>query len=407
MPTMRLETIAIHPSNHAPLRSISSHGILGRSCKERMKTAHSLSRSLFISVPDLFKYDATADYVRAQAKLLESYGHCVTIIAQRTYACEIFRTCLPAEVEDDCEHSDLIVHFGIYDECLETLLRMKFRQKILYFHNITPPSLTSCLRTRELLQSSWTQMERVLELFDRAIANSPFTIDQVKSRGLLDACNSDHKIPWAWLPPRIAGLSDDAVRPQSNTVKDDFGLCMVGRLAAFKNSDQSIALFKELHRRDNRYHLTVIGKNAGLDGSEFNDSLGRALYEHGSINYLGQVDSFTKNTVVARSAASLNLSAHEGFCLPVYESIRHDTLTFYGGSEWLKGFLDCPELQLGIGDDLEYDAYRIHRILQNARHVKRLARHLRERCAIVDKLSSPRHQYKCITRRIPKATLEF
>ena len=85
-------------------------------------------------------------------------------------------------------------------------------------------------------------------------------------------------------------------------------------------------------------------------GSEFNDSLGRALYEHGSINYLGQVDSFTKNTVVARSAASLNLSAHEGFCLPVYESIRHDTLTFYGGSEWLKGFLDCPELQLGIGD---------------------------------------------------------
>ena len=351
----------------------------------------------YISVPDLFVHDGTADYVRAQASLLESQSHRVCLVAQRTYQAELHATCHPEEITiEQARTSRLIFHYGIHDEYALSLIKMPFREKILYFHNITPPHLVSSPKVAEVLQRSWVQFLDILPYFSKRIANSPFTIQQAQARSMPFREPRGRPAPWCWLPPRITSISKDS-KIKREEGKNPLQICMIGRLAGFKNTNAALELFREIHKLNKCYSLYIVGRPAEVDMHEQEESLLEAIESTPNVYYQENVSNQIRNSIVASSIASLSLSCHEGFSLPVYESIIQSTLPFYGGSLWLSQFLDSKELQMCVSGDLEFDAFRLNRVLSNERNYRRLLRHVTRRSAMIERLSSVRHQYKCLT----------
>ena len=161
--------------------------------------------NIAIYVPDLFPNDATANYARAQGSMLESFGHKVTLLAERQYVDELQVVKNIEEVDDSFAHNNLLIyHYGIKSQSAQRLSSMDFKRKKLYFHNITDPNLYEGDPLEVVLKESWEQLFTIANRFDDFFANSSFTIEEFKQK-------SSYRFNFKWivLPPRIECFSRD------------------------------------------------------------------------------------------------------------------------------------------------------------------------------------------------------
>ena len=92
----------------------------------------------------------------------------------------------------------------------------------------------------------------------------------------------------------------------------------------------------------------------------------------------------------------MNLSSHEGYALPVFESIFHETLPFYGTSEWLISILEIDALRIGVDKDYLYAAYKIDRTLSDKEKYSEYMEYLKLRIKNEEKLSDMKFQLNAI-----------
>ena len=346
----------------------------------------------FIAVSQLYNYDATADYVRAQAALLIPNGYKVKIITQQIFSKEIFDIEHPENINksDIDEKNDvLIIHFGIFDIYLEKLMNLPFKKKILYFHNVTPHfHYISDLKYSNLLKESWLQLISFLPKFDKLLANSSFTIDQA----LAHSYNINYIRNWSVLPPRINSISKE-YSPSKTNNKNYKQLVILGRIVEHKNVENGIQIFKELLNFDKDYKLIIIGKKYETDYFNYIKQL---IENCDQISLKSDITYSERNQLLAESGATLNLSSHEGYALPVFESIFHETLPFYGTSEWLISILEIDALRIGVDKDYLYAAYKIDRTLSDKKKYSKYMEYLKLRVKNEEKLSDMKFQLNAI-----------
>lgn len=346
----------------------------------------------YIAVSQLFKYDATADYVRAQASLLIPYGHEVSIISQKTFSKEIFDIIHPENLNKsdlDTKNSVLIFHYGICDDYFEKIMNLPFKKKILYFHNVTPHFYyIDDLKYSKVLKDSWTQLLSFLPDFDKLFANSYFTIDQA----LAHSHHINYSKDWSVLSPRINSISKDLSLNKS-LEKNLKQLVILGRIVAHKNVEEGIQIFNELLKFDENYKLIIIGKSNESEYFKFIRSL---VEKDKKISMKNDITYTERNQILSSSGATINLSSHEGYSLPVFESIINGTLPFYGRSERLISLIGIDALRIGVDKDYTHAAYKIHKTLSNTTKYYEYIELLKQKISYEEKISDIKFQLNAI-----------
>jgi len=312
-----------------------------------------LSHNIFFAVLCLRKFDATCDYLLAQADLFRSKGFTVHLCAREVHSTVDEEAhdydYLRARVSRD----DLVIyHYGIYDDGYELVSRSCAERKILYYHNQTPPEYFDLhdQGTADELRRGLLQIGAADKYFSKLVANSPYTVEQQKSRGVL--ADAD----WTWLPPII---SDDIRFQVSKLGGRKYTFCILGRIVPHKMVDKAIRLFRAYKKFDSSAKMAIIGSGQGAYYEEC-----KALIDNTpGIDYFSKITDEQRHEVLLSSKALLNLSAHEGFSLPAIEALSAGCIPFYGASIWLHTMINCEGLRLAIDDDVELGAYMAHEVL--------------------------------------------
>jgi hypothetical protein len=118
------------------------------------------------------------------------------------------------------------------------------------------------------------------------------------------------------------------------------------------------------------------------------------------IVHLTDVSADLRDEIVSSSLATINLSSHEGFCLPVFESIALNVLPFYGTSQWLSDFLKTDELRIGVDSDYQYAAWHVLRVLRSQHSVSRLLGDCKHAVGRIQRLISSDYQYHALAEII-------
>lgn len=215
------------------------------------------------------------------------------------------------------EHEDnniLLYHYSISDVRILSLLKLKFRKRIVYYHGITPPKYF--LKNSELYNNCLKGLKDIylLNEFDLFISNSKAS----KKQFLLNIGKTFSEVNKFIIMPPIDFKKDLTPSIKDENTKTNAFYC--GTLANHKNVKSMIDIFC-------------------TDISEFKLNIFTAFSELEAINVFGE-DSFREfknkgikffhklsNKEMIKKMLTMNLfvsfSLHEGFCIPVYDSIQY------------------------------------------------------------------------------------
>jgi glycosyltransferase involved in cell wall biosynthesis len=260
----------------------------------------------------------------------------------------------------------IFFNHSIYDPILPKVANLPNR-KILYFHNITPPELIDPAdpETVENCRKGLLQLPLFVE-FDAVIANSSATLRMVQ-----DALQNT--IPVSVVAPPVIGFDRfSGMMDRQSTFTDLPTLLNVGRLVPHKGGALVIEVFDKLKDRRPDLELHFVG---GPDNSTFVKRLkSRAAEVSDRIKFYHDVSDSQLAELYQRAECCINLSSHEGFCVPALDSLFFDKPFFFRGLPAVREIM--AEAALCLPDEPYAAADEIMRFTEKQH---RRAEHIRKR----------------------------
>ena len=260
--------------------------------------------------------------------------------------------------KDHSKENILFYHFSIFDRNLDDILKLNFKYKIIYFHGITTPELLDNEFTKNECNKGIEQI-KLLNNFDLYLFNSP----QSKSQ-FLKNLNTNLEIRSLILPP--LDLNDRFLINNHNLInlqkKEKYNAFYLGTLSSHKNISE---LLDFCERFKNQINLSIFTSDPNFLNNEFmqkyklnNENLNLSFKykcsDNDLLNYIKGMDFF------------ITFSKHEGFCLPLFESIFLNKSLLVKELDTFKFFLP-PDFKFLNND---YDFYDIENtILINSMNI--------------------------------------
>jgi glycosyltransferase involved in cell wall biosynthesis len=217
----------------------------------------------------------------------------------------------------------VIYHYGVRDRLLDHHFGRDFKEasgteRVFYYHNFTPPRFMrgwDRLSYREL-KATRKSLDRLLDGPWTITGDSHFNISELPE-------NPAHRR----LAPVLPTPSNDSTRitPELLRLKamtDIPSLVFVGRFSPNKRQDALLFLMRALLDAGLPCRLSLIGKGEGpyLD---YLRVLLRTLKLRDHVNLVQYATSQQIRAYYRHSNYFVTTSQHEGFCVPVLESLRH------------------------------------------------------------------------------------
>ena len=279
--------------------------------------------------------DAISNSVTALARLCRTAGKQADVVAAHVHP-RVGDVAVPfgqyrwAEVGP----GDLLLfHHSIGTELVSRLPRLP-GCKVLVYHNVTPAHYFAGVNAgveREARKGR-RQLRQLRRMdFIATVSDSRFNRAELEDLGFA----GNHVVPILLEPDRLAATSPD---PRLLSALDDgtVNWLFVGRLAPNKRQDDLIAVFAHYQRHVNpRSRLLLVGSGSGMEPYtrrlevQVNDL---KIRDH--VMFLGRV-SLPQLVACYRSAhVFVGMSEHEGFCVPLAESMLFDVpiVAFAAGS---------------------------------------------------------------------------
>lgn len=267
--------------------------------------------------------DAISNEAVAMQRVFRSWGH----------ASEIF--CNPKRVQPDLKEQvgdvrsfaktsraeDIVLlHLSTGSVINSVFSELPCRKAILY-HNITPPEFFRGIQER-LYRSQSEGVEQVRGLAGKATVNmavSRFNAEELTRLGF-----SDVKVM-----PLLIDLARLRERPNPNVLEqyDDgkTNILFVGRCVQNKRIEDALAAFhyfQKFVQPDSRFiHVGAFG-HADPYYSMIVATQRRLLLR--DVVFTGPIPQDELNALYRRAHVFLSMSEHEGFCIPLIESMVHD-----------------------------------------------------------------------------------
>ncbi len=275
-----------------------------------LKTAFP-GRRIFQFIPNLLKGDGTADHCLAMHRLLQMSGYESRIFAGWAHP-EVAGSVSPLA---DLEVPDLLLfHFGGPLDLLREALDLPCRRGMVY-HNVTPAHFFApydpqaaemCRRGREILPA-------LRDSFAFALADSGFNQRELAGYGYRRVQSMPFAIDWRKYGPPPAAVREG----------EELQLLFVGRVVPNKKVEDLLAVVARLRlARRGKVRLHVVGYDdpQGAYGSHLRRRATELGVAH-LVHFTGRVDRETLFAHYRRATLFLTLSEHEGFCVPILESM--------------------------------------------------------------------------------------
>ena len=285
----------------------------GRPVPKRQKIAiHQL-------LPDFGYGDAIGNDVQEIQKTLKDWGHPSEIFAQHVHS-KLNGLARPFWEYKEVSHPQgiFLFHFSIGSEVSEFVKRLPDR-KILVYHNITPPHFFKEINAEVERRCAWgyEELKKLAPHFDLALGVSEFNRQELERVGF----RKTGVLPILIDFKRYYLVQEEKLKKRLQDGR--INILHVGRLVPQKKIEDLIRayyLFQKRFPKESR--LILVGTDSGVR------NYGRALVE--MVAELGLKDkvlfagfaSFRELiTYYAVADLYLCLSEHEGFCVPLMESM--------------------------------------------------------------------------------------
>lgn len=245
-----------------------------------------------------------------------------------------------AECRAACKPADIaLLHLSIGSPINEVFASISCRKALLY-HNITPPRFFDLInkRTAENLRKGIAQTRSLANAAQVNMADSKFNADELVEFGYRDVK----------VLPVLSDINKPLIASDGTTLRryDDgkVNVLFVGRCAPNKKIEDALLAFYHFHKSVARNSRFIhVGSYAGTERYYYLLlSLARELGLN-SVHFAGAVPREKLNAFYRCADIFLGMAEHEGFCVPVIESMAHDVpVMAYGAAA-------VPETMDGAG----------------------------------------------------------
>ena len=204
------------------------------------------------------------------------------------------------------------------------IFRGRSERKFVNYHNITPADLLEAWMPEVGEEVRWgrAQLRDLAPVTEFAIADSEFNEGELRSAGY----RSTTTIPLLIDLESFSGSPDPALAARLADLKAEGGadLLFVGKVSPHKGQDdliKALAAYRQLY--DPKARLHVVGGSISDEYSVAIKGFAEQLGLTDAVDMAGQV---THEELIAYYAAAdvfCCLSNHEGFCVPLLESMYH------------------------------------------------------------------------------------
>jgi glycosyltransferase involved in cell wall biosynthesis len=264
--------------------------------------------------------DAVSNQIQSLERLLEELGHKGEVWVEQLPDHYAGRVRPMAEYAQQASEDDLLLaHFGlVYSRAVVGWLRSIPGRKVLVYHNITPSQYFAGINrvASESARGGREQLDVLCEIVDAGWGDSAYNARELTERGWTRV----GVLPIVFEPRRYA------VRPDQRVLgryRDGLNVLYCGRIAPHKRIEDLVLVFYALNRRvqpDSR--LLLVGSTRGM--AAYADYLRDLVAELGltEVVFAGHVSTAELVAYYQRAQAYLSMSEHEGFGVPLIESMH-------------------------------------------------------------------------------------
>lgn len=261
--------------------------------------------------------DAVTDHAFALQKRLKQMGYQSDIYAENIHP--LFYDKVKKAAEYRPGHL-LIHHFAIGSELNERVKQFRNCKKVLIYHNITPPDFFEGynLHSQILCMQAKEQLKGLCNTYDMSIGVSKFNCSELRELGFSNL----HVLPILY---DFSRLDQDVDREFLGHMRGTSNILFLGRIAPNKRQEDLIKAFYFYHRICPESRLFLAGSYQGME-KYLNElvSLACLLNLQNSVQFTGKVSYETMAALYRGADLFLSMSEHEGFCVPLLESMHFD-----------------------------------------------------------------------------------
>lgn len=268
----------------------------------------------------LDRADAVSACLLETDRMLRDLGHSTEIYFEFVHRSLASRGRPIAQLQPDA--GDIVLfHYAGFSRILPRVARFHGKRGVI-FHNVTPAHFFEDVpETYEFCRRAVAQLPELPKLFDFGIGVSAFNAGILREHGFSET----RVLPIAW---ETSGLS--AALPDSSVASGLRGevptILMVGRVAPHKGVHYAVRALDAIERRLGREaRLVLVGRTSGYDA--YLAELRRSIAESSGaerIWLVGEVSVEELRAYYASADVLLQLSEHEGFCVPLVEAMALD-----------------------------------------------------------------------------------
>ncbi len=272
-------------------------------------------------LPNFVPGDAIGNHARALRRLLQSWGFGSEIYAHYAHP-EVAHECRPLNELPATLRGAVIYHYSTLSaEAAQAFEEFKGRRAIIY-HNITPAYFYApyCQRTYGLLCAARGNLGQFRGLVDMTLGVSAYNCVELAAAGYANP----RRLP---LLLELEAFAEQPAAPANLRSCDDGwkNFLFVGRLAPHKRQEDVIRAFAWYNRFVNRRsRLVLVGTAGGLERYLYHlREVVKSLDVEEHVVFAGHA-SLAELAAYYRSAhVFVCMSEHEGFCVPLLESMYH------------------------------------------------------------------------------------
>lgn len=333
---------------------------------------------IFQIMPELKYGDAVGNDAVAVCKVISEMGYDTAIYAEKIdprlrdskYR---YYSKLPKLNDDDI----LILNHCCGTDLCEAFASLKGRKMMIY-HNMTPPAffIPYSSSSLENLSKGYAQTEKLSESIEYVMADSDYNASDLREMG--------YKCPIS-VRPILIPFEDYKTEPDADTVaryKDDgyVNIIFVGRIAPNKKHEDVIATFAYYKKYINpKSRLILVGSDTEMEKYSARLRKYTDLLALDDVVFTGHVKFKEILAYYSIADVFLCMSEHEGFCVPLVESMYFNVPIMAYDSSAIAGTLGGSGVLLKDKDPV-FAAMMLDRIVKDEKLRNQIVSKQKQRC---------------------------
>jgi glycosyltransferase involved in cell wall biosynthesis len=275
-------------------------------------------------IPTLASRDAIGGHVMQLRDLLRSRGYLSDIYYANATADRLDEGYPISRIGDPPSAGRVLVYQLSIGSGVADIFRERPERKFVNYHNITPAGLLEAWIPAVGEEVRWgrAQLRDLAPVTEFAIADSGYNERELRTAGY----RSTATVPLLIDPEDFTGSPDPglAARLAGQRAAGGADLLFVGKVSPHKGQHdlvKALAAYRRLYDPQARLHIV-----GGAISEEYRDAVLRFADELGLADAVEMAGSVTHEELIAYYDACdvfLCLSNHEGFCVPLLESMYH------------------------------------------------------------------------------------